>query len=55
MKLGKILRAWRETENRQMEDVASEIGISKATLSRLERDNKIRSDVFAKLLLWLFS
>lgn len=55
MILGKVLRAWRESEKLRVADAAAIAGIPPATFSRIENGKPVKSDTLAKLLLWLFS
>ncbi len=55
MRLGKILKGWRESQRLQLRTVADEIGLSHGTLSRIENGKAFDSGTLAKLLLWLFS
>lgn len=55
MRLGKILKGWRENQKLQLRTVADDIGISHGTLSRIENDKPCDSGTLMKLLLWLFS
>ena len=61
MRLGEIIQAWRtlnsirdNTGDYGIRKVARDIGISHATLSRIERGEEFDSRTMAKLMLWLF-
>jgi len=51
--LALMLRRWRINEQRQLRDVAAEIGFSAATLCRLEQGYMPDADTFMKLLNWV--
>ena len=51
---GDLLRAYRFHRSLTVRDLAPEIGISIATLSRLERGHQPDGDTMLKLLAWMF-
>jgi len=53
MRLGAILRKWRAVQEISTRTLAAEIGISAATLSRIERDEDMDGKTLAKILNWL--
>jgi DNA-binding XRE family transcriptional regulator len=53
MRLGQALNDYRLVESRTVRDVAKEVGISPATLSRIENNKPCDSDTLAAILLWL--
>lgn len=53
MRLGNVLRKWRRGEDLNIRDVASQIGMAPATLSRVERGEDMQGEVLAKILRWL--
>lgn len=53
MKLGEVLRKWRLISERDLRSVGSEIGISAATLMRLEQGRDPDGKTLAKVLAWL--
>jgi DNA-binding XRE family transcriptional regulator len=53
MRLGEILRNHRRITDRNQRDVASEIGISLATYSRVERGDDMNGVTLARILVWL--
>ena len=55
MKLGELLKAWREVHHIGIRDAAREIGISHGTLSRVERGLPTDGDTLIKILFWLLS
>ncbi len=55
MKLGEVIRRWRVVSERNVRDVAAEIGISAATLSRIERGQKMDGGSLALVLNWLMA
>lgn len=52
-KLGRALLLWRTSEGVSLRDMAAQIGISAATLSRYERGKDMNANNFVKLLAWL--
>ena len=55
MRLGKVIRRWRLMEEHDLRSVGKEIGISAATLMRLEQGRDPSGEVLAKALLWLLA
>lgn len=55
MRLGKIIKGWRESQRLGVRAVASDIGISHGTLSRVERDENVDGKTLIKILFWLLS
>lgn len=55
MKLGEVLRRWRLMAERGLRDVGAEIGVSAATLMRIEQGHVPDGKTLAKLLAWLLS
>jgi DNA-binding XRE family transcriptional regulator len=55
MNLSPVLRKWRAMTERGVRSVAQEIGISPATLSRIERGEDCDGKTLAKILTWLLS
>jgi len=53
MKLGEIIKEWRYATRVGVREVAKRIGISAATLSRVERGENPDGETLAKVLLWL--
>lgn len=53
MRLGKIIRSWRVNQDLGIREVAAQIGISAATLSRIERGEKMDGRTLAAILHWL--
>lgn len=54
MKLGKIIRKYRVTSELTLREVGKEIGISAATLMRVEEGRDPDGSTVAKILAWLF-
>ena len=52
-RLGILLRLYRAHRDQNVRDTAAEIGISAATLSRVERGHECDVDTLLKLLAWL--
>lgn len=55
MRLGSVIRAWREQNRYGVREAAKLMGVSHATLSRIERGENMDGEVLAKLLRWLLS
>lgn len=53
MKLGEVLRKWRLMSERDLRSVGAEIGISAATLMRLEQGRDTDGKTLAKVIAWL--
>lgn len=55
MRLGMIVKKWRLMVDRDVRSVGKEIGISAATLSRIERGHSPSGKSLAKILTWMTS
>lgn len=53
MILGEVLRKWRRATDIGVREAAANIGVSAATLSRIERGENMDGIVLAKVLVWL--
>lgn len=53
MRLGKMLKLYRAAEGKDLREQGAEIGISSATLCRIENGYACDMASFAKLLAWL--
>lgn len=53
MKLGAVMLAYRNSRGLGVRDMAREVGISPATLNRVERNRNVDGRTMAKLFLWL--
>lgn len=53
MMLNEVFRQWRWATKRTVRDVAKEVGISPATVSRFERGEDCDSNTLSILLRWL--
>jgi transcriptional regulator with XRE-family HTH domain len=53
MKLGKVIRKYRVTNELTLREVSKEIGIGAATLMRLERGHEPDGSTLAKIIAWL--
>ena len=53
MRLGKVLRNWRLIADFGVREAAKELGVSPATLSRVERGYAPDAFTLAKILNWL--
>lgn len=51
--LGEVLRKWRVMSDRNLRSASKEIGISTATLSRIELGKECDAKTFMTLLEWL--
>jgi len=54
MRLGIMIKAWRNQNKIGVRACSNMIGISAATLSRIERGKEYDSGTMRKLLLWIF-
>jgi transcriptional regulator with XRE-family HTH domain len=54
MRIGKILRQYRLLRELTHEELAEEIGISRASVLRIEAGKDVGSDKIATLIYWLF-
>jgi transcriptional regulator with XRE-family HTH domain len=52
--IGPILRAWREKYDLSVRDAAPTLGVSIATLSRIERGGQMDAATQLKLIVYLF-
>lgn len=52
-RFGRMLRLYRVYPERSVRDLAKEIGISAATLSRIERGQDMDADTLLKLIHWM--
>lgn len=55
MRLGTIIKGWRDSQRLGIRAVAEEIGISHGTLSRIERGEACDGQTLIKVILWLLS
>jgi transcriptional regulator with XRE-family HTH domain len=53
MRLGEVLRKWRRAADIPVREAAELIGVSTATLSRIERGEAMDGTTLAKVLTWL--
>lgn len=54
MKIGSVLRTWREAQKLGLRAVAKQIGINHGTLARIERGEEVDGGTLVKLFIWLF-
>lgn len=54
MKVGEVLKQWRLASKINVRDAAKIMGISAATLSRIERGENCDGHTLAKILTWFF-
>lgn len=55
MRLGRILKEWRESKQLGLRTVAKQMGISHGTLRNFERGEEIDARTLIKILWWLLS
>lgn len=55
MRIGVVIRRWRKMEERELREVAEQIGISPSTLARLEKGETPNGDTLAAAVRWLLS
>jgi transcriptional regulator with XRE-family HTH domain len=55
MLIGTVIRKWRHAEDLGLRDAAKLIGVTHATLSRIERGKPMGAATLVKLLAWMFS
>jgi transcriptional regulator with XRE-family HTH domain len=55
MMIGKLLRLWRNAHGLGSRDAAKKLGLSHATLNRIERGERCDMVTMLKLVNWLFS
>lgn len=55
MRLGTVLRRYRISQECTVRTLAQEIGISAATLVRIESGRPVSGLTFSKLIAWLFA
>ena len=53
--IGKVIRKYRVTQEIDQKDLANEIGIKPAVLSRLESGKDASQETVLKIIIWLFS
>ena len=53
MKLGQVLKEYRWALRKNVRDMAKELGISHATLSRIERGENMDGVTLARIISWL--
>lgn len=54
MRLGEVLKEWRYAKRIGMREAAKMIGLSTATLCRIENDEAVDGKTMIKLFDWLF-
>ena len=55
MRLGKMLADFRYANRIGVRELAKDIGLSAATLNRIENEKPCDGDSLAKLMIWLFT
>ena len=53
MRLGRVLDRWRRAEGWSQTLLAKEIGVSKATMGRIERGRNMDGETLMKVLRWI--
>lgn len=54
MKIGELLRSWRQKRDVGVRELAREVGVSHGTISRIERGEIMDAVTMIKLMRWLF-
>jgi transcriptional regulator with XRE-family HTH domain len=54
MKIGEVIKSWRQKRDLGVREAAQTIGVSHGTISRIERGEQIDARTMMKLLNWLF-
>jgi transcriptional regulator with XRE-family HTH domain len=54
MKIGEVLRSWRQKRDVGIRELAQEVGVSHGTISRIERGEVMDAVTMIKLMRWLF-
>jgi transcriptional regulator with XRE-family HTH domain len=52
--IGELIRLWRNVNSVSISDLSMQIGVSKATLCRIEKGEATDTATLAKLMRWLF-
>ena len=52
--IGELIKAWRDKYRLGVRSAAKSIGVSAATISRIERGKQIDAETMLKLVNWLF-
>jgi transcriptional regulator with XRE-family HTH domain len=55
MRIGELVRAWRKECGKGQREVAADIGISYATLARVESGHAADGMTIIKLVIWVFT
>lgn len=55
MNLGKIVKCWREAEDKSLRTLAAEIGMEYTALRRLEQGDDLSGVNLCKVIVWLLS
>ncbi len=53
MRIGELLKSYRKMHRVSIDCVAKSIGVSKATLSRIENNKHVSGETIIKLMTWL--
>lgn len=53
LRLAEVINHWRRIKDKGIREVAKDIGISAATLSRIERGENCDGQTLAKIICWL--
>jgi transcriptional regulator with XRE-family HTH domain len=54
VRIGELLKKWRILNERTLRDLGKEIGVSAATLMRIEQGHAVDSATMVALIDWLF-
>jgi transcriptional regulator with XRE-family HTH domain len=55
MKIGELIKTWREAERVTLRELAPEIGIPVPTLNRAEKGEPMEAKTLAKIITWAVS
>ncbi len=53
MKIGAVIRKWRNASDVPLRELADEIGIPLSTLARVETGEECSGDTLAQIIVWL--
>ena len=53
MKIGSVIRKWRNASDMTLQELADEMDVNLSTLARVETGEECSGDTLAKILVWL--